>query len=115
LTLVSRRFYRLSQDTYVRAHYFLNHYGPVEAMFYALGRGKILNECVLDVRTVMSRIIENSHRPQSLDSVVKRGTTVSLSYPDCHASLLPHSLAFHQDSMGSQHSSPRFHIPVEGR
>ena len=50
LTLVSRRFHRFSQDSYVRAHYFLNHYGSVEAMFYALGRGRILDERVLDVR-----------------------------------------------------------------
>ncbi|KAG5648430.1 hypothetical protein DXG03_005004 [Asterophora parasitica] len=48
LTLVSTRFHRFSQDPYVRAHYFLTHYGPTEAMFYALGRGKILTERVLD-------------------------------------------------------------------
>ncbi|KAF5382555.1 hypothetical protein D9615_002846 [Tricholomella constricta] len=49
LTLVSKRFHRFSQDPYVRAHYFLTHYGPTEAMFYALGRGKILTERVLDI------------------------------------------------------------------
>ncbi|RDB17847.1 hypothetical protein Hypma_000771 [Hypsizygus marmoreus] len=49
LTLVSKRFYRFSQDPYVRAHYFLTHYGPAEAMFYALGRGKVLTERVLDI------------------------------------------------------------------
>ncbi|GLB38316.1 hypothetical protein LshimejAT787_0501810 [Lyophyllum shimeji] len=49
LTLVSSRFHRFSQDPYVRAHYFLTHYGPTEAMFYALGRGKILTERVLDI------------------------------------------------------------------
>jgi len=85
-------------------------------MFYALGRGKILNELVLDVRTVMCRNIEKILTvPQSLDSVVERGTTVPLSYPDCHASLLSHSLTFHQDSVGPQRSSPRFYVPVEGR
>jgi hypothetical protein len=49
LTFVSQRFYRFSQDPYVRAHYFLIHYGPTEAMYYALGRGKIITERVLDV------------------------------------------------------------------
>lgn len=49
LTLVSQRFYRFSQDPYVRAHYFLIHYGPTEAMYYALGRGKIITERVLDI------------------------------------------------------------------
>ncbi|KAJ3507525.1 hypothetical protein NLJ89_g6256 [Agrocybe chaxingu] len=49
LTQVSQHFHRFSQDPYVRAHYFLAHYGPVEAMYYALGRGKILTERVLDI------------------------------------------------------------------
>ncbi|CAA7261575.1 unnamed protein product [Cyclocybe aegerita] len=49
LTQVSQHFHRFSQDPYVRAHYFLTHYGPVEAMYYALGRGRILTERVLDI------------------------------------------------------------------
>ncbi|KAG6830977.1 hypothetical protein H0H87_006628 [Tephrocybe sp. NHM501043] len=49
LTLVNKRFYHFSQDPYIRAHYFLSHYGPTEAIFHALGRGKILNEQVLDI------------------------------------------------------------------
>ncbi|PPQ69611.1 hypothetical protein CVT24_001367 [Panaeolus cyanescens] len=48
LTIVSRRFYAFSQDPYVRATYFLMHYGSAEALFYALGRGKVLTERVLD-------------------------------------------------------------------
>ncbi|KAH9480433.1 hypothetical protein JR316_0007033 [Psilocybe cubensis] len=48
-TRVSQRFYRFSQDPYVRAHYFLNHYGPAEAMYYAMGRGKVVTERVLDI------------------------------------------------------------------
>lgn len=50
LTVVSKRLHRFSQDPYVRAHYFLTRYGPTEAMFYALGRGKVLTERVIDVR-----------------------------------------------------------------
>ncbi|KAF6755958.1 hypothetical protein DFP72DRAFT_990005 [Ephemerocybe angulata] len=49
LTLVSRRLYAFSQDPYVRARYFLTHYGPTEAMYYALGRGKVLTERVVDI------------------------------------------------------------------
>ncbi|KAF8895518.1 hypothetical protein BD779DRAFT_1499942 [Infundibulicybe gibba] len=48
-THVSRRFHRFSQDPYVRAHYFLARYGQTQAMFYALGRGKVLTEQVLDI------------------------------------------------------------------
>ncbi|TFK24971.1 hypothetical protein FA15DRAFT_669031 [Coprinopsis marcescibilis] len=49
LTLVSRRLYSFSKDPYVRAHYFLSHYGPAEAVFQALGRGKVLTERVIDI------------------------------------------------------------------
>ncbi|KAF8231714.1 hypothetical protein L208DRAFT_1423428 [Tricholoma matsutake] len=49
LTLVSKRFHRFSQDPYVRANYFLVRYGPIEAMFHALGRPKIIDKQVLDI------------------------------------------------------------------
>ncbi|KAF8967162.1 hypothetical protein BDZ97DRAFT_570221 [Flammula alnicola] len=49
LTQVSKRFHTFSQDPYVRAHYFLIHYGPLEAMYHALGRGKVITERVLDI------------------------------------------------------------------
>ncbi|KAF8195571.1 hypothetical protein BJ912DRAFT_1021259 [Pholiota molesta] len=49
LIQVSQRFHRFSQDPYVRAHYFLIHYGSIEAMYYALGRGKVVTERVLDI------------------------------------------------------------------
>ncbi len=55
LTMVSKRFYQFSQVPYVRAHYFLTRYGPTQAMFQALGRGKILTERVLDVRLILFR------------------------------------------------------------
>jgi len=50
LILASKRFLHFSQDPYVRAHYFLSRYGHIQAMYWALGRGKIINERVLDVR-----------------------------------------------------------------
>ncbi|KAL0961156.1 hypothetical protein HGRIS_006128 [Hohenbuehelia grisea] len=49
LTLASKRFYHFSQDSFVRAHYFLARYGATQAMYYALGRGRVLNERVLDI------------------------------------------------------------------
>lgn len=49
LILTSKRFHRVSKDPYVRAHYFLHRYGHMDAMFWALGRGKVLNEQVINV------------------------------------------------------------------
>ncbi|KAI6151368.1 hypothetical protein EDD17DRAFT_1780239 [Pisolithus thermaeus] len=49
LTLVCKRFHQVSRDPYVRAHYFLARYGRINAMFWALGRGKLLNETVIDI------------------------------------------------------------------
>ncbi|KIN93376.1 hypothetical protein M404DRAFT_948149 [Pisolithus tinctorius Marx 270] len=49
LTLTSKRFLHVSRDPYVRAHYFLSRYGHMDAMFWALGKGKILDERVIDI------------------------------------------------------------------
>ncbi|KAI0260220.1 hypothetical protein BC834DRAFT_1012888 [Gloeopeniophorella convolvens] len=49
LVVVCKRFHEFSQDPYVRAHYFLSRYGPVQALYWALGRGKLISEQVLDV------------------------------------------------------------------
>ncbi|KAG6831944.1 hypothetical protein H0H92_006545 [Tricholoma furcatifolium] len=49
LSHANKRFHHFSQDPYVRAHYFLTHYGPMEAMFQALGHGGVLTERVLDI------------------------------------------------------------------
>ncbi|KAG1785964.1 uncharacterized protein HD556DRAFT_1434905 [Suillus plorans] len=49
LTLTSKHFHNVSQDPYVRAHYFLNRYGRMDAMFWALGRGKIMSDKVIDI------------------------------------------------------------------
>src|SRR6266404_795222 len=53
--LVCRRFNALSRDPYVRAHYFLSRYGSVQALYWALGRGKLITEQVLDVSGPFSR------------------------------------------------------------
>ncbi|KAF9049582.1 hypothetical protein BDZ89DRAFT_655889 [Hymenopellis radicata] len=49
LILVCKRFYHLSQDPYVRAHYFMERHGATQALYQALGRGKVLTERVLDI------------------------------------------------------------------
>lgn len=51
LTQVSKRFYSFSQDPYVRARYFLARYGPIEALYFAFARGRLMTERVIDVRT----------------------------------------------------------------
>ncbi|KZT25395.1 hypothetical protein NEOLEDRAFT_1156310 [Neolentinus lepideus HHB14362 ss-1] len=48
-TLVSKRFYHFSQDPYVRATYFLSRHGQMQAIFWAFGRGKLINEKVIDI------------------------------------------------------------------
>ncbi|KIM89376.1 hypothetical protein PILCRDRAFT_813299 [Piloderma croceum F 1598] len=48
-TLVSKRFRELSQDPYVRAHYFLTRNGKLHAMYWALGRGRVLTDRVIDI------------------------------------------------------------------
>ena len=51
LSRVSKRFLTFSQDPYVRASYFLARHGKLQALFYAFGRGKLMTEKVIDVRT----------------------------------------------------------------
>ncbi|KAH9950579.1 hypothetical protein B0H21DRAFT_722324 [Amylocystis lapponica] len=48
-SLVSKRFYEFTQDPYVRASYFLARYGRIQALYWALGRGKLMNERVINV------------------------------------------------------------------
>ncbi|KAJ6613283.1 hypothetical protein B0H10DRAFT_2048997 [Mycena sp. CBHHK59/15] len=47
LSRVSTRLRAFSQDPYVRAHYFLTRYGPVQALYYALARGKLITDRIL--------------------------------------------------------------------
>ncbi|KAK2465335.1 hypothetical protein APHAL10511_002689 [Amanita phalloides] len=49
LTQVSKHFYSFSQDPYVRARYFLARYGPIEALYYAFARGRLMTERVIDI------------------------------------------------------------------
>ncbi|KAM6494345.1 hypothetical protein JOM56_010706 [Amanita muscaria] len=49
LTHASKRFHAFSQDSYVRAHYFLTRYGPIEALYFAFARGRLVTERVIDI------------------------------------------------------------------
>ena len=60
LSLTSKRLHAFTQDPYVRAHYFLSRYGRPQPLYWALGRGRLLNERVLDVRDSPQRHILSS-------------------------------------------------------
>ncbi|CCM03531.1 uncharacterized protein FIBRA_05665 [Fibroporia radiculosa] len=47
-SLISKRYYNFTQDPYVRSSYFLSRYGRIQALYWALGRGKLLTERVID-------------------------------------------------------------------
>ncbi|TBU28609.1 hypothetical protein BD311DRAFT_694525 [Dichomitus squalens] len=46
---LSKRHYEFGKDPYVRAMYFLARHGHIQALYWALGRGRLLNERVLDI------------------------------------------------------------------
>lgn len=48
-TAISKRYYEFSRDPYVRAQYFLAHYGRTQALYWALGSGRLMNERVIDI------------------------------------------------------------------
>ncbi|KAI0801815.1 hypothetical protein BC629DRAFT_140226 [Irpex lacteus] len=47
-SLVSKKFYAFTQDPYVRAWYFISRYGKIQALYWALGRGRLMNGKVID-------------------------------------------------------------------
>ncbi|KAI0086520.1 hypothetical protein BDY19DRAFT_1093207 [Irpex rosettiformis] len=48
LSLASKRFYTFTQDPYVRAWYFISRYGKIQALYWALGRGRLMNGKVIN-------------------------------------------------------------------
>ena len=51
---LSRKYLAFTRDPYVRASYFLSRYGRIQALYWALGRGRLMNETVIDVRPHLS-------------------------------------------------------------
>ncbi|KAK7048365.1 hypothetical protein R3P38DRAFT_2868905 [Favolaschia claudopus] len=47
--IACRRLLHLSQDPYVRAHYFLTRYGRIQALYFAFCRAKLVTPRVLDI------------------------------------------------------------------
>ncbi|KAI0781991.1 hypothetical protein C8Q75DRAFT_789273 [Abortiporus biennis] len=47
--LTSKHIHNFTQDPYVRASYFISRYGKVQAFYWALGRGKLMNKEVIDI------------------------------------------------------------------
>lgn len=88
----------------------------MDAMFWALGRGRVLNDQVINVRL--------PHLPQSVpmfpaecmrpsDPGIKWRLCVSLYYTSRHPSLLPFCKSLHQDTMGQIDTSSRVHAFYE--
>lgn len=71
--LLSKRHHQFTQDPYVRATYFLARYGRIQALYWALGRGKLMNERVLDVRMPF-------HVSMSLFSFEQRPPVISRNF-----------------------------------
>ncbi|KAG8694016.1 hypothetical protein FRC08_008749 [Ceratobasidium sp. 394] len=49
LSATSKRFHRISKESYTRALYFITRYGPQHAVYWALGRGKLVDNQMLDI------------------------------------------------------------------
>lgn len=49
LSATSKRLHRISKEPYTRALYFITRYGHQYAMYWALGRGKLVDKQMLDV------------------------------------------------------------------
>ncbi|KIP08106.1 hypothetical protein PHLGIDRAFT_127240 [Phlebiopsis gigantea 11061_1 CR5-6] len=47
-SLTSKYVYAFTQDPYVRSSYFLSRYGRIQALYWALGRGRLMNARVID-------------------------------------------------------------------
>ena len=101
--VVCRRFNSFSRDPYVRAHYFLSRYGSVQALYWALGRGQLITEQVLDVSALYFLPATSYMRALSSSSgLVKQwGAPLPLPRSDRHPPQLSFSLPFHQDPLGS--------------
>lgn len=101
--LACRRFHSFSRDPYVRAHYFLSRYGSVQALYWALGRGQLVTEQVIDVSAPL--LSAASYMRGLLTSgagfVEQRRASLSVPRADRGPPLLPFFLPLHQDPLGS--------------
>ena len=106
LSLTSKHLYAFTQDPYVRSSYFLSRYGRIQALYWALGRGRLMNAKVIDVSSVpVSMLVPAVVRGRLMthctsDTPIVRRSHLSVLGPMCHASLLSYrSSAVRQDAI----------------
>lgn len=113
LTLVSKHFYEISRDPYVRAHYFLVRHGNLYAMYWALGRGRVLTNRVIDVCSFFVAVPLTTllnPMPPSLDSPELWGDPFPVPDSSSRPPLLSYHLSsLHQNNLGSLCAFSRIH------
>ncbi len=75
----------------------------MQALYWALGRGRLITEQVLDVSVFIYIFFGSYMRVLSSRAgpIEQRGTSLSLPRSNCGPPLLPFSLPFHQDPLGA--------------
>ena len=94
LSMTSKRFSRISQDPYVRSSYFLARYGPQQAFYWTLFRGRLVDERVLDVRLLIV-LYTCDYSNLFLGPPQFRSSSFALPPSSCNPSLLPHYRTLH--------------------
>ncbi|KAH8104584.1 hypothetical protein BXZ70DRAFT_596840 [Cristinia sonorae] len=102
-SLVNKSIYAFTREPYVRATYFMMRYGKVQALFWALGRGKLVNNAVVDIllssgahisRYLIQCVIQHYYR--SLLPWIKTSWVRSLDF-----TVLNHLLALAGEKFGN--------------
>ncbi|CAE6440123.1 unnamed protein product [Rhizoctonia solani] len=93
LSQTSKRFNRISKESYTRALYFITRYGHQHAMYWALGRGKLVDKQMLDHPRVQIMVNNGAHISRYLIQCAMqyRGHSAPHSFIKKHWS---HSLSF---------------------
>lgn len=118
-SILSKRFHQFTQDPYVRSSYFISRYGRIQALFFAMGRGKLINERVIDVwisTGILSLEVNTgvaNHLPVS-DYAFQWRPPFPLPRTVRYTPLLSGPGAIHQDSVGPHRASPYLHAFHDG-
>lgn len=79
--MVSKRLLAISRDPWTRARYFIERHGKLQALYFALGKGKLLNEQVLDVCVLLHSLCGQILILRALDPGIKRLLPIALPHP----------------------------------
>ncbi|KAG9127110.1 hypothetical protein FRC07_000614 [Ceratobasidium sp. 392] len=82
LSATSKRFHAISKESYTRALYFVTRYGHQHAMYWALGRGKLVDKQTLDDPLVLDFPLALSYEPRLLPLAVANGFRIDVKYRD---------------------------------